>query len=93
MPTIFAGGLVLKLIEEGYTGYLIRTTNDDHTGPRSVGEGILANERDNLAVADAFGMTIRIRKTDPKGRLWSNEIFDLTPKTDPFGSVFRRPTT
>jgi LmbE family N-acetylglucosaminyl deacetylase len=53
---IFAGGLVLKLIHEGYTGYLIRTTNDDHTGPGSVGEGVLANERDNLAVASAFGM-------------------------------------
>lgn len=53
---IFAGGLVLKLIDEGYTGYLIRTTNDDHTGPGSVGEGVLANERDNLAVAKAFGL-------------------------------------
>jgi len=53
---LFAGGLVLKLIQEGYTGYLIRTTNDDHTGPGSVGEGVLANERDNLAVASAFGM-------------------------------------
>lgn len=53
---IFAGGLVLKLIQEGYTGYLIRTTNDDHTGPGSVGEGVLANERNNLAVAGAFGM-------------------------------------
>ena len=53
---IFAGGLVLKLIQEGYTGYLIRTTNDDHTGPGTVGEGVLANERDNLAVARAFGM-------------------------------------
>jgi LmbE family N-acetylglucosaminyl deacetylase len=53
---IFAGGLVLKLIQEGYAGYLIRTTNDDHTGPGSVGEGVLANERDNFAVARAFGM-------------------------------------
>src|SRR4051794_128631 len=53
---LFAGGLVLKLIQEGYTGYLIRTTNDDHTGPGSVGEGVLANERDNLAVAKAMGM-------------------------------------
>ena len=53
---IFAGGLVLKLIQEGYTGYLIRTTNDDHTGPGTVGEGVLANERDNLAVARAFGL-------------------------------------
>jgi len=53
---LFAGGLVLKLLHEGYTGYLIRTTNDDHTGAGSVGEGVLANERDNLAVAKAFGM-------------------------------------
>lgn len=53
---IFAGGLVLKLMQEGYTGYLIRTTNDDHTGPGSVGEGVLANERDNLAVARSFGL-------------------------------------
>ena len=53
---IFAGGLVLKLIREGYTGYLIRTTNDDHTGPGSVGEGTLANERDNLAVTRAFAL-------------------------------------
>jgi hypothetical protein len=53
---IFAGGLVLKLIQEGYTGYLIRTTNDDHTGPGSVGEGVLAKEQNNLAVARAFGL-------------------------------------
>src|SRR6266567_5025203 len=53
---IFAGGLVLKLIDEGYTGYLIRTTNDDHTGPGTVGEGVLANERDNYAVSKAFGL-------------------------------------
>jgi len=53
---LFAGGLVLKLIQEGYTGYLIRTTNDDHTGPGTVGEGVLANERDNLAVTKAFGL-------------------------------------
>ncbi|MDO8942164.1 MAG: PIG-L family deacetylase, partial [Desulfobacterales bacterium] len=53
---IFSCGLVLKLIQEGYTGYMIRTTNDDHTGPGSVGEGVLANERDNLAVAKALGL-------------------------------------
>lgn len=53
---LFAGGLVLKLIDEGYTGYLIRTTNDDHTGPGTAGEGVLANERDNAAVAKAFGL-------------------------------------
>src|SRR6478672_10554080 len=53
---IFAGGLIFKLLEEGYAGYLIRTTNDDHTGPGTVGEGVLANEQDDFAVAKAFGM-------------------------------------
>jgi LmbE family N-acetylglucosaminyl deacetylase len=53
---IFAGGLVLKLMREGFTGYLIRTTNDDHTGPGTVAEGVLANERDNFAVTKAFGL-------------------------------------
>jgi len=53
---IYAAGLVLKLMNEGYTGYLIRTTNDDHTGPGTVGEGTLANERDNFAVARALGL-------------------------------------
>jgi len=53
---LLAAGLVLKLIEEGYTGYLIRTTNDDMTGPGGVGEGVLANERDNLEVARLLGL-------------------------------------
>ncbi|MGC8793199.1 MAG: PIG-L deacetylase family protein [Bryobacteraceae bacterium] len=53
---LFAAGLVLKLIDEGYTGYLIRTTNDDMTGPGGIGEGVLTNERDNLEVARALGL-------------------------------------
>jgi len=53
---IFSCGLVLKLIDEGYTGYLIRTTNDDHTGPGTIAEGVLANERDNFAVSKALGL-------------------------------------
>lgn len=53
---IFASGTVAKLLKEGYTGYLIRTTNDDMTGPGSVGEGTLANERDNREVARVLGL-------------------------------------
>src|SRR5579883_1295766 len=33
---IFAGGTVLKLIDEGCTGYLIRITNDDMAGPGTI---------------------------------------------------------
>lgn len=43
---IFAAGTVLKLMNEGYTGYLIRTTNDDMAGKGSIAETALANERD-----------------------------------------------
>src|SRR5215467_11835671 len=43
---IFAGGTVAKLIAEGYTGYLIRTTNDDMAGRGTNAETALSNERD-----------------------------------------------
>jgi LmbE family N-acetylglucosaminyl deacetylase len=54
---IFAGGTVAKLIKEGYTGYLIRTSNDDHAGRgASPGEVILNNEKDNDNVASVLGL-------------------------------------
>src|ERR1039457_4249339 len=53
---LFAGGLVAKLIREGYTGYLIRTTIDDAAGPGVGAESVIANYRDNLEVARALGL-------------------------------------
>ncbi len=53
---IFAAGTVAKLIREGATGYLIRTTNDDHAGPGTVGDTVVANEADNNEVARALGL-------------------------------------
>lgn len=53
---LFAAGTVAKLLDEGYTGYLIRVTNDDMAGPGTVGETVLANERDNNEVARVLGM-------------------------------------
>ncbi len=53
---IFAGGLVAKLIAEGYKGYLINVSNDDHAGPGSVGDTCVANERDWHQVADELGL-------------------------------------
>jgi LmbE family N-acetylglucosaminyl deacetylase len=55
---IFAAGAVAKLIDEGYTGYLIRITNDDMAGPGSIGNTVLANEKDN----DAVGRVLGVRK-------------------------------
>lgn len=54
---IFAGGTVAKLIKEGYTGYLIRTSNDDHAGKgASDGEVIFNNEKDTEEVAKVLGL-------------------------------------
>ncbi|GJM29392.1 MAG: hypothetical protein DHS20C17_20270 [Cyclobacteriaceae bacterium] len=55
---LFAGGTVAKLIEEGYKGYLIRTSNDDHAGTGNTpGEVIHNNEKDNFKVAKALGLS------------------------------------
>lgn len=54
---IFAAGTVAKLIAEGYTGYLIQMTNDDHAGAgATVGEVIMNNEKDTQGVAKALGL-------------------------------------
>ncbi len=53
---IFAAGTVAKLVGEGYTGYLIRMTNDDMAGPGTIGDTVLANEKDNDAVARVLGL-------------------------------------
>jgi LmbE family N-acetylglucosaminyl deacetylase len=53
---LFAAGTVLKLIDEGATGILIRMTNDDMAGPGSVGNTVFENEKDNQAVARALGV-------------------------------------
>ncbi|MCE5345580.1 MAG: PIG-L family deacetylase [Bacteroidales bacterium] len=53
----FAAGTVAKLIYEGYTGYLIRTSNDEAAGSgASTGERVLNNEKDNDAVAKVLGL-------------------------------------
>jgi LmbE family N-acetylglucosaminyl deacetylase len=52
----FAAGTVAKLINEGYTGYLIRTTNDEMAGAGTPGETMLHNETDNETVAKVLGL-------------------------------------
>lgn len=53
--TIFNGGLVAKLIDEGATAYLIRVTNDDMAGPGSIGNTVFENEKDNNRLVKLFG--------------------------------------
>lgn len=51
---LFAGGLVAKLVDEGYTAYLIRVSNDEAAG-RTLGYGVVQNEIDNKDVATGLG--------------------------------------
>ena len=59
---LFAAGTVAKLINEGYRGVLIRTTNDDLGDarglgtPGTIGQHVLGNERDNDEVARVLGL-------------------------------------
>jgi LmbE family N-acetylglucosaminyl deacetylase len=56
----FAAGTVAKLIQEGYTGHMIRATNDDMGDdvgqPGTIGENVLRNERENADVARVLGL-------------------------------------
>jgi LmbE family N-acetylglucosaminyl deacetylase len=46
-----------KLLQEGYTGYFIRTSNDEKDSyHRTLGETVLANERDTEAFVNAMGL-------------------------------------
>src|SRR5262245_22388897 len=57
-----AAGTVAKIDKEGYTGYLVRATNDDMGDapglgtPGTVGNHVLGNEQDNNEVAGVLGL-------------------------------------
>lgn len=57
-----AAGTVAKLIQEGYTGYLVRASNDDMGDapglgtPGTIGEHVLGNERDNAKLVPILGL-------------------------------------
>ena len=56
--SILAGGTIAKLIAEGCTGYLIRTSNDEKDSfDLSLGQTVAANESDNQKMADLLGIT------------------------------------
>jgi LmbE family N-acetylglucosaminyl deacetylase len=58
---LMAAGTVAKLIEEGYTGYLVRATNDDMGDaaglgtPGTIGQNVLRNEQDTEQIARVLG--------------------------------------
>jgi LmbE family N-acetylglucosaminyl deacetylase len=79
---IFAGGTLAKLLSEGYTGYFIRTSNDEKDSFHlTLGETVLANERDTarlvktLGLQKAYDLSYRnhrlddVSRTELRGRL------------------------
>ncbi|MGH9531843.1 MAG: PIG-L deacetylase family protein [Terriglobales bacterium] len=55
---IFAGGTVLKLLDEGYTGILITVSDDSMAGTgSSIGDIVLKNERDTVEMARRLGLS------------------------------------
>jgi LmbE family N-acetylglucosaminyl deacetylase len=57
---LYCAGTVAKLIQEGYTGYMIRATNDDMGDdvgqPGTIGENVLRNEREVAQQAKTLGL-------------------------------------
>jgi|SRR6185369_13450406 LmbE family N-acetylglucosaminyl deacetylase len=57
---LLCGGTVAKLIKEGYTGYLIRATNDDMGDdvgePGTIGENVLRNEKETAELTRVMGL-------------------------------------
>lgn len=54
---IFAGGTILKLLDEGYSGVLITMSNDSMAGTgSSIGDVVRRNEQDTREVARRLGL-------------------------------------
>lgn len=104
---IFAGGTLVKLLREGYSGYFIRTSNDEKDSYKlTLGETVLANEKDTAAfvkiagLKGAFDLSYRnhrmdeVARTELRGRL----IFlfrllrvDTVLSYDPWGQYEENP--
>lgn len=69
--SIFAGGTIAKLIDEGYTGHLIRVTDDEKDGTASAPESSLRNEREIeeaariLGIRDIYHLHVKNDEMDP----------------------------
>ena len=74
MP-LCSGGLVAKLVAEGYTAFLIQTTNDEKCGAGTIGDAIKSNEVDvevlanSLGLEDVFNLGYRNHRQDENSML------------------------
>ncbi len=54
---IFAGGTLAKMLREGYSGYFIRTSNDEKDSYRlTLGQTVFANEKDTTLFVETAGL-------------------------------------
>jgi LmbE family N-acetylglucosaminyl deacetylase len=53
----YCAGTVAKLIREGYTGYIIRTSNDEKCGPGTPAQNIKSNEEEHFRVGKVLGVS------------------------------------
>src|SRR5713101_5113638 len=75
---IFAGGTVLKLLDEGYTGMLITMSNDSMAGEgASTGDIVLKNERDTVEMARRLGITETFFLNDPNHNMDGWPILEM----------------
>jgi LmbE family N-acetylglucosaminyl deacetylase len=70
------GGFAAKLAEEGWTGYFVRTTNDEKDSSTGWGEGDQINLKESREAIAALGMKGVISLN------WRNDHMDSTPITD-----------
>src|SRR5688572_30432006 len=81
---IFAGGTVLKLIDEGYTGYLITLSDDSMAGTgASYGEIVLKNERDTVEVGKRLGCKDSIFLNYPNHNMDAWPIIEIRVRLRP----------
>src|SRR5262245_21222901 len=76
---LFAGGTVAKLIDEGYTGYLIRVSNDEAAGS-TLGHGVVQNESDIQGCAKAMGLKRAFSFYYRNHRMDDNAAIEIRPR-------------
>ncbi len=69
--SLFAGGTIAKLIDEGYTGYVIRVTDDEKDGVATAAENSERNRREIydaariLGIKEVFHLNVKNDEMDP----------------------------
>jgi LmbE family N-acetylglucosaminyl deacetylase len=77
--SIFAGGSIQKLVDQGYTGYLVRVTDDEKSGGPDPQHNAVQNDREVREVAGKLGLSAVYSlnfKNDELGRVPHDRLRD-----------------